>query len=266
MKYTYGPVRSRRLGWSLGIDIMPKLKTCTYNCVYCELGKTSLKGYVSTKYRCEVPPRFKEDFKAELQDKLVEGAAYIDAISFGYNGEPTLNKDLNVVFDLTRKLRFEAGIKKVPITILTNSSTLGFPEVRKSLQNFDIVIAKLDGGTQQIFNSTNNPHFSVPSLPEIIKNLKLLKSEMKAGKKLYIQTLLYKVRAPTSLKSNATKENVTAIAEAVNEIRPDQLHIYSVSRVPAEDKVRALKNLELIEYSDIIAGLVNEPTEVFHFH
>ncbi|NVM55966.1 MAG: radical SAM protein [Candidatus Helarchaeota archaeon] len=245
---------------------MPKLKTCTYNCAYCELGKTSLKGYVSTKYRCNVPPHFKEDLSAELREKLVECSSYVNAITFGYNGEPTLNEDLGLILDLTRKLRYETGIEKVPISIFTNSSTLGVPEVRKSLLNFDIVIAKLDAGTQEIFSSTNNPHHSVPSLKEIIKNIKLLKSEMKQGNNLYIQTLLYKVRAPTSLKSNGTRENVKAIAEAINEIRPDRIQMYSIARPPAEPKVIALTKMELIQLSDLMAELVEEPTEVFHFH
>ncbi len=266
MKYVYGPVRSRRLGWSLGIDVMPKLKTCTYNCVYCEIGKTSLKGHVSIRYKFGIPEHFKEEFRLELQDKLIKCSSYLDAIAFGYNGEPTLNEDLKLICDITRKHRFEAGIEKVPITILTNSSTLGIPEVRKSLLNFDIVIAKLDAGTQEIFRSTNIPHHSIPPLTEIIKNLKLLKSEMKKDNKLYIQTLLYRVRSPTSLKSNATTENVAAIAEAVNEIRPDQLHIYTVSRPPAEEQIIALKNLELIEFSDMTTNLVKQPTEIFHFH
>ena len=113
MKYTYGPVRSRRYGWSLGIDIMPKLKTCTYNCVYCELGKTSLKGHVSIRHQCEIAPRLKEDLTIELREKLIEASAYVDVITFGYNGEPTLNRNLHIYHDLARKLRFEAGIKKV---------------------------------------------------------------------------------------------------------------------------------------------------------
>lgn len=266
MKYIYGPVRSRRYGWSLGIDIMPKLKTCTYDCVYCELGKTTTKGYVSIRHQCEIAPHLTEDLTSSLKEKLVECASYVDVLTFGYNGEPTLNRNLQIYLDLARKLRVEAGIKKIPITTLTNSSTLGDPDIRKVLSNFDIVVAKLDAGSQEIFSAANKPHHSVPTLKELIKNIKLLKTEMKEGSKLFIQTLLYKVRAPSSLKSNATEENVALIAKAVNEIRPDQVQIYSVARPPAEPPVKSLSNPELIKYSDFMAKLVDPPTEVFHFH
>ncbi|MHA1649099.1 MAG: radical SAM protein [Candidatus Helarchaeota archaeon] len=264
-KYVYGPILSRRYGWSLGIDVMPKLKTCTFNCVYCELGKTSTKGYASLNFRVEMPPKFKEEFTEELQAKLVEHASYIRAITFGYNGEPTLNKNLDIILDITRKLRYEAGIEKVPITILTNSSTLGDPSVRKILLNFDIVIAKLDGGTQEILQYVNRPHYSIPPFDGIVNNLCLLKKEMKTDTKLYIQTLLYKVNPPTSIKSNARGDNVVAIANAINKIQPDQVHVYSVAREPAEPSVIKVSKLELIELSDLMANNVDRSIDIYYF-
>jgi len=230
------------------------------------LGKTSLKGHVNIRHQCEIAPRLKEDLTIELREKLVEASAYIDVITFGYNGEPTLNRNLHIYHDLARKLRFEAGIKKVPVTTLTNSSTLGDPTVRKVLSTFDIVVAKLDAGSQEIFHPISKPHVSVPPLKEIIKNIKLLKSEMKAGSNLYIQTLLFKVRTPSSLTSNATEENIALIAKAVNDIVPDQVQIYTVKRPPAEPQVKAITHPELIKLSDFMANLVNSPIEVYHFH
>ncbi|MFX1293670.1 MAG: radical SAM protein [Promethearchaeota archaeon] len=265
VKYVYGPILSRRYGWSLGIDIMPKLKTCSYNCVYCELGKTTIKGYTSNEFRCKVPPKFKEEYSAELRRKLIEHAAYIKAITFGYNGEPTLNNNLDLILDITRKIRFETGIEKVPISILTNSSTLEFPEIRKSLCNFDIVVAKLDAGTQEYLINVNRPHYTVPPLKRIINNLQLLRSEMKKEQQLHIQTLLYKVKPPTSIKSNARGDNVVEIANAINMIQPDQVYVYSVSREPAEPNVIKLTKLELIELSDLMANNIDKSIDIYYF-
>ncbi len=264
-KYVYGPVLSRRYGWSLGIDIMPTLKTCTYDCVYCELGKTSTKGFASTKYRCEAPPKFKEEFTSELKAKLIEHGSYIKAITFGYNGEPTLNKDIDLILDITRKIRFEHGFEHIPISILTNSSTVDNSDIRKSLLNFDLVIAKLDVGYQEMFKVVNRPHYTVPSLETIIQSLKQLKSEMGENTKLYIQTLLYRVLTPSSIKSNARGDNVVAIANALNKIRPDQAHVYSVAREPAEASVIKLSKLQLIELSDLMASNVDRAIDIYYF-
>ncbi len=263
-KYVYGPILSRRYGWSLGIDIMPKLKTCTFNCVYCELGRTSLNGFVAKSYRCGVPANFEEDFTNELREKLIEHS-YINAITFGYNGEPTLNEKLDFIHELTRKTRYEVGLeKKVPISILTNSSTLEYAGIRKALGNFDIVIAKLDAGDQKMFKNTNLPHYTVPPIEEIVKNLRKLKSEMKKDNKLYIQTMLYNVRAPSSIMSNARGDNVVGIANGINQIQPDQVQIYSVSREPAEPSVIKLTKLELIELSDLMASNC-KTTDIYYF-
>ncbi|MHA1132491.1 MAG: radical SAM protein [Candidatus Helarchaeota archaeon] len=264
-KYVYGPILSRRYGWSLGIDVMPALKTCTFNCVYCELGKTTTKGYMNINFRCESPPKFKEALRNELRAKLVEHGSYVKAITFGYNGEPTLNKDLRGILELTRKIRFELGVEHIPISIFTNSSTLGDYAIRKTVLNFDIVIAKLDVGYQEMLQEVNRPHYTVPSFDKIVKNLQLLKSEMKPENKLFIQILLYRVLSPSSIKSNARGDNVVAITNALNIIRPDQAHVYSVAREPAEPQVIKLTKLQLIELSDLMANNTNRTIEIYYF-
>ncbi len=244
---------------------MPKLKTCTYNCVYCEIGRTTTKGYVGPNYRCDFPANFEEEFISELRNKLIEHA-YINAITVGYNGEPTLNQRFGYAFELIRKIRYEVGLEKtVPITILTNSSTLEFTEVRNALVKFDIVIAKLDAGTQEVFVNANRPHNMVPPIGIIINNLRLLKTEMKKNSKLYIQCLLFKVQGSTSINSNARGDNVVEIANAINKIQPDLVQVYSVAREPAEPSVIKLSKLELIELSDLMASNVKKPAEIFYF-
>lgn len=265
-KFTFGPLLSRRLGWSLGIDVLPKLKTCDYNCVYCEVGKTSLKGYTNINYRCDMPPNFEQDFKWELQNKLVENA-YIQSITFGYNGEPTLNKDLGKLVDIAKKVRYDVGLEKVPITLLTNASTCDSSEVQDTLLKFDLIVAKIDAGSQDLFNAVNRPHYSVPPLNYLIKNLQLLKFKLKRDSKLIIQTLLFKVRPGSHLTSNATRENIVELAySAINKIVPDQVHIYSIAREPAEHDVISVPKLELIELSDLMASLVTPETNVLYFY
>ncbi|MHA1266276.1 MAG: radical SAM protein [Candidatus Helarchaeota archaeon] len=245
---------------------MPKLKTCTYNCVYCELGKTSLKGLVGINYRCEVPPHFSEDFKAELRAKLVECASYIKVIIIGYNGEPTLNKNLDLVLEILHKIRYETGIEKVPVATLINSSTIGDARIRTILSKFDLVVAKLDAGTQSLFYTTNLPHHSVPSLEKIIENLILLKQELEPRTSFYIQTLLFKSQSDFSIRANNTTENLLELAKAIKQICPEQLQIYSVSRPPANPAVKALSKLELVKASDRLAELLKGITEVYYFH
>ena len=128
-KHIYGPVLSRRLGRSLGIDVIP-FKTCTYDCVYCLLGRTTrhtmdVKEYVSC-----------EDILEELHSKLREDKP--DAISFAGSGEPTLNSRLGDIIHEIKKMT------DVPVVIFTNSSLLWMPEVRARLREADIISPSLD--------------------------------------------------------------------------------------------------------------------------
>lgn len=216
--------------------------------------------------RCEVPPNFEEDFKLELERKLVEHA-YIQSITFGYNGEPTLNKFLGKFAEIARKVKYDVGLEKVPLTLLTNASTCDSAEALEALLKFDLVVAKLDAGTQDLFNAVNRPHYSVPSLNYLINNLQLLSYKMKRESKLVIQTLLFKVRPGGRLMSNATRENIVEMTyAAINKIVPDEVHIYSVAREPAEHDVISVPKLELIELSDLMASLVTPETNVLYFY
>jgi wyosine [tRNA(Phe)-imidazoG37] synthetase (radical SAM superfamily) len=217
--------------------------------------------------RCEGAPNFEQDFKLELGNKLVEHSSYIQSITFGYNGEPTLNKDLGKFADIARKVRYDVGIERVPLTLLTNASTIDQPEVQQAALKFDLVIAKIDAGSQDLFNAVNRPHYSVPPLNYLIKNLQILKFKMKKDAKLIIQTLLFKTRPDSSLMSNATRENVVEIANlAINEIVPDQVHVYSIAREPAEKDVISVPKLELLELSDLMSSLVTPETDVLYFY
>jgi len=140
--HVYGPVPSRRLGRSLGIDLVP-LKTCTYDCLYCQLGKTTLK---TTRRQEWVPV---EAVLTELKSHL---AGEPDYITISGSGEPSLHSGLG---GLIRAIK---AMTPAPVAVLTNSSLLWLPEVREALSGADLVIPSLDAGEEHLFHRVNRPH------------------------------------------------------------------------------------------------------------
>jgi wyosine [tRNA(Phe)-imidazoG37] synthetase (radical SAM superfamily) len=143
-RYVYGPVPSRRLGRSLGIDLVP-LKTCTYDCVYCQLGRTTnrtleRKGYAAV-----------DDVLVELERNLAAGA-HPDFISLAGSGEPTLHAGIG---DLIRKVK---RLTDIPVAVLTNGSLLWMSEIQDALMAADLVLPSLDAGDEHLFRYVNRPH------------------------------------------------------------------------------------------------------------
>ncbi len=140
--YVYGPVSSRRFGRSLGVSLIPA-KTCTYNCVYCQLGLTN---------PCQVErERFfpKDNILRQIEERLRQEA--VDVVTFSGDGEPTLSRDIGWLITQIKD-RYAAQV-----AILTNGSLLGLSEVRKELERADIVAPNLDAGTQTLFRRSNRP-------------------------------------------------------------------------------------------------------------
>ena len=129
-EYTYGPFRSRRLGLSLGINVLANYKLCTYNCVYCEIGLTKKENLASPNYRIKLPPS--SNFRKELKSILTY-VPHLNSITFGYNGEPTLNENLldflEIAADVRSKLTWTN--EKPLLTLFTNSSTLHDEKIRE---------------------------------------------------------------------------------------------------------------------------------------
>ncbi|MBA7523889.1 hypothetical protein ES705_16023 [subsurface metagenome] len=235
-QYTYGPFRSRRLGLSLGIDILPKNKLCTYNCVYCEIGPT--KEVVSPEFRIKLPPT--SDFRNELKS-ILKYVPHLKSLSFtGYQGEPTLNENLldfySIILDVRRDLKWTD--EPPLITLFTNSSTLYSSEVRERVKHFDLVLAKLDAATENDFISTNRPHKDNPDVKTIVESLVKLRKDM-PNKKLAIQCLISKSYREDFI-SNDNKENIKQLAYAIKKIKPDIVQLYSIARIPSEYFVFAI--------------------------
>ncbi|MBF0286511.1 MAG: radical SAM protein [SAR324 cluster bacterium] len=206
-KFIFGPVNSRRLGRSLGVDIVPK-KTCNLNCVYCEVGPTTTKGmardfYVSWE---ELKPEFSE----VLQKKR------FDVVTITGMGEPTLNKNLQSIV---------RGIKSLtgkPLVLLTNSLLLTEPGVRQEVLDFSIISPSLDAVLPEDFERIDRP--VIPITPQdIIEGLAALRKEFSG--KIWLEVLL-------AQNYNHTPQAIEALQDAVKRIQPDKVHLNSVGRPP----------------------------------
>jgi wyosine [tRNA(Phe)-imidazoG37] synthetase (radical SAM superfamily) len=216
MKYVFGPVPSRRLGQSLGIDPLP-LKTCNWNCVYCQLGRS----IPMTDERHEYFPR--EDIIAEVEQALVShGPGEIDWVTLVGSGETTLYTGLGW---LIRKLK---ALTHLPVAVITNGSLLSLPEIRADLLLADGVMPSLDAGNKELFRKINRPHpaFGFDSL---VKGLIDFRKEYSG--KLWIEVML--VRG-----LNDSEDSLKEIAEILKQIQPDEVHILQPDRPPAETWVQ----------------------------
>lgn len=215
-KYLYGPVPSRRLGRSLGIDIVP-FKVCTLDCVYCQLGRTTEKTLQRKDY---VPV---EAVLTELKDKLAEGLE-ADFISISGSGEPTLNSRLGELIE---------GIKKItdiPVAILTNGTLLYKQDVRADCARADVVLPSLDAGDEQIYQRINRPHSGL-SIEKLISGLCAFRNEF-AGR-IWLEVFFIE-------GFNTDNEQIAKIKDAIDRIRPDKVQLNTAVRPTAEPGIKIL--------------------------
>ena len=254
-EYTYGPFQSRRLKLSLGIDVLPRKKICTYDCVYCEIGPTKDRQLVSPKFRLEAPPS--SNFRKELIS-ILKYVPNLNSITFGYNGEPTLNKNLIEFYEIAKGVRekLEWTNNEPQLTLFTNSSTLHFEDVMERVKQFDLVLAKLDAGDDGNFQRLNQPHKDSPNMEVIIDSLVKLKNDMPKSNKLAIQCLVCNSYRDDFI-SNDNPNNIKKLANAIKRIKPDLVQLYSIARIPAQYFVFAIseerKEQLVKEFKEIIS-------------
>jgi len=217
----FGPVKSRRLGLSLGVELVP-LKICSMDCVYCEVGRTTL---LTLQRKAYLPlPEIEEALRRSLSEKN------FDVVTLTGSGEPTLNVYFPQIVELVRKLTSK------PIAVLTNSTTLAVPEVFEALAKVDYILASLDAVKKEAFRKVNRPVAGLE--PEkIVEGLLRLK-EVMAGE-LWLEILLVK-------GLNDAPEDIEALKEAVSRIRPHRVQLNTVVRPPAEPWARPLSYAELL--------------------
>jgi wyosine [tRNA(Phe)-imidazoG37] synthetase (radical SAM superfamily) len=241
----FGPVRSRRLGVSLGINLLPvKKKICNFNCIYCECGWTNDSG----KNLSSLPSR-KEVYDA-LDKKLSlmrEQGQHPDVITFAGNGEPTLHPEFPGIIDDSIELR-NIYFRDARIAVLSNATTITKPLVREALLKADQNILKLDSACDNTIQLQNQPNSKIIAA-DLINELK------KFNGKLIIQTLFLRGSYKGSAIDNTTQEELRSWLNAINDIRPSEVMIYTISRDTPEGS-----NLEKVPLKDLhqIAKMVND--------
>lgn len=247
----YGPVRSRRLGLSLGINLLPSsYKFCSFNCVYCQYGWT-VKPILNPAPDIDHLPR-PQEVSAELETALqqvVRQKVRLNSITFSGNGEPTLHPDFAEIVGKAKGLR-DRYCPETPLAILSNSSTVTSKEVREALDRLDLRMMKLDAGSEELVHQLNGP--AAPFyIGEIVAGLKQLKD-------VIIQSLFVQGRV-----SNSDPDSVALWVEKVREIRPTLVHIYTLDRVPADKRVEKVNIATLQWIASQVRWQASVPAEVF---
>ena len=244
-KIIFGPVKSRRLGVSLGINLLPgRKKVCNFNCIYCECGWSqsveSEGGYLPR--RSEVA----EALASRLQEMIVNNQKP-DVITFAGNGEPTLHPDFKGIIDDSIKLRNQF-FPEAKIAVLSNSTTITNPSVKDALLKVDMNILKLDSAFDLTVKIHNQPGVNV-EVDKLIRDLKKFKGV------LIIQTLFLRGKYKGRKIDNTTPAEVDAWLQAILNIRPSEVMIYTISRDTPEGG--QLKKVPLADLKHI-ASLVNK--------
>jgi wyosine [tRNA(Phe)-imidazoG37] synthetase (radical SAM superfamily) len=224
-KYTYGPVPSRRLGHSLGVDIIPH-KNCSFDCVYCQLGRTTCKTLDRKEY---APAR---DILSEIE-QILKREETIDYITFSGSGEPTLHLRIGHLIDELKKLT------SIPIAVLTNGSLLHMSEVRNDLLHADVVLPTLCATNQDVFEKVNRGHTDL-RIETIIQGLIDFRKVFKG--KIWLELMFVK-------GLNDMPDEINRLQKKIEKIKPDIIHLNTVVRPPSEDYAEALsfKDLERIK-------------------
>lgn len=223
MQHVFGPVPSRRLGYSLGVDIIPP-KYCSYDCIYCQIGKTTDKEICRKRF---YDP---EIVIAQVVDKVAT-AQPVDIVTFSGSGEPTLNSDLGVMIGELKKRIV------TPVAVITNGSLLYDENVRKDLAEADVVLPSLDAVSKDIFERINRPHPEL-DIEKIITGLKVFRKEFR--KSIWLEIMLIR-------NVNDSPHELKKMAEIVADLGVEKIQLNTVTRPPSETTAGRLDEEELAE-------------------
>jgi len=233
MKYVFGPVPTRRLGQSLGIDPVP-LKTCNWNCIYCQLGRT--RPVTNERKAFFTEEDIIEDVEKALQ---THKPGEIDWITFVGSGETTLHSGIG---SLIRKVK---RLTSIPVAVITNGSLLYLQELRQELYAADAVLPSLDAGNEELYLKINRPH------PDITYDRTidgLIKFSQEYDGKLWIEFMLMK-------DVNDSEEALQEIAQKLELVKPEEVHILQPTRPPVESWVKPPDQEGLLRASKILGSI-----------
>ncbi|OQY07524.1 MAG: hypothetical protein B6I22_02860 [Desulfobacteraceae bacterium 4572_123] len=233
-QYLFGPVPSRRFGRSLGVDLTP-YKTCSFDCVFCQLGRTPKQTIARKKY---VPI---DDVLSEL-DTWLKTDGQADYITLSGSGEPTLHSDFGQIFD------FVHGNSNIPTVLLTNGTMLYHPEVRDAAARSDVVKVSLSAWDQESYEWVNRPHSKLNFEQQVQGQIDF---RARFNGKLYMEVFLLK-------GINGMEKDVRKIAEIAKKIAPDRIQLNTAVRPPAEEFAAPLSR----EQMEAFTKLFDPPAEV----
>lgn len=238
MNYVFGPVPSRRLGQSLGVDTIP-LKTCNWNCVYCQLGRTMPVTHTLREYFSS------EDILAEIKYALASHEPEdIDWVTFVGSGEPTLHAEIGWLIRQTKEMTIK------PVAVITNGSLLYLPSVRQALAAAEAVMPSLDAGTPQLYRQINRPH------PEA--TFQRLVDGLIAFRQMYQGQLWLEIMLVQGM--NDSEQALLDIKEILQQVQPDEVHLNLPTRPPAETWVQPPDDEGLMR----ALAILGEVTQVVH--
>lgn len=230
MKYLYGPVKSRRLGLSLGISLTPK-KVCSFDCVYCQLGKTTDKTFSRQEY-VNI-----DEIIIELKEFLKTPNS-LDYITLSGFGEPTLNINIEKLIKEIKKLA------TTPLVLITNASLFSKSNVRHEVLGVDVIIPSLDAVTQDIFEKIDRPAKGI-KIEDILNGLIELRKEFKGN--IYLEIMLV-------CGINDSLRYITKFKEAVKMINPDKIQLNTPVRCTADFDIGVPDKETLLKIRDILGS------------
>ncbi len=239
----FGPIKSRRFGLSLGINLLPlDNKICNFDCIYCECGWTDLKN-VTNKFNNKTD--ILDAINVKLKGMKEEGVKP-DAITFAGNGEPTMHPDFSEIIDATIQLRNQY-FPDVKLVVLSNATLIGNKDVFEALQKTDIKVLKLDAGTNELFRLIDQPRAS-KDISWYVEKLKDFHGE------LYIQTIFLTGLHNGKNVDNTSDAEVNAWLGHLKEIKPAHVMLYTIDREPPSGTIKKVSK----EMLDTICSKVKD--------
>jgi len=243
---TYGPFKSRRRGVSIGINLFPITKVCSFNCIYCFRGPTKIQSIEPIDDSAGINESILKNALKAAYEEVIKDYGNINAIDFSGSGEPTLHPKLPEFVNTVKSFIKDYSLD-ISVGVFTNSSTLHMSYVVRTLKDVDYIEAKLDTVVQHKFELINIPHKTL-NINKIINNLRNFRKEFKGV--LTIQTILLKYGNII----NYTFEDAKSLAEVLTTIEPDEVHLYTTYRTPRIESVEKV-NYEIMDgFSKVLKG------------
>ena len=243
-----GPIHSRRLGISLGVNLLPKDgKVCSFDCLYCECGWNADHRGGHLPDADEVM----HELETKLQTMHAAGEA-LDVITFAGNGEPTLHPDFPRVIERTLQLR-DQYYPEVKVSVLSNATQIGKEAVRSALLRVDNNILKIDGAFDETVHLIDQPADSHYTVRQVIEWMKTFRGQ------LIVQTMFVRGEHNGQRVDNTTPQEVAAWCDLMREVRPHQIMVYSLDRPTPEPNLTKVSKEEMAQ---LVAPLVAEGFQV----